>query len=176
MENWVKEIKSCKKISKNIVTKKQTNKITENLMEKLNNRKYYTEEIEQTDNTEYYYKLEKNKTLGIDKNTDKKLKSGKIKIDLKVDFHGLTINEAFDLLKNTIENAYNSGLKLILFITGKGNGTKKDRDSIKSLIGNWMKTPFISSKVIKYTDAQQKDGGTGAIYVLLKNKNKVKKL
>lgn len=170
--NWLNEIKNCKKINKNIVIKNSTDNITNNLIEKLNNKKSYTDELKNIDeyNYDYEYKLEKDKSLGIDNNTDRKLKAGKIKIDLRLDFHGLTLEEAFDSLIKNINNAYNSGLKLILVITGKGKGTKEDRESIKNSMGKWMKHPNISSKVIKYVDAQKKDGGTGAVYILLKTK------
>ena len=171
--DWLNEIQNCKKINKNIIIKHSTINVTNNLMEKLNNKKNNICETENINNYnyEYNYKLEKNKSLGFDRNTDKKLKAGKINIDLRLDFHGLTLEEAFNSLVKNIEKAYNSGLKLILIITGKGRGTKEGKDSIKILIEKWMKYPIISSKVIKYVDAQQKDGGTGAIYVLLKNKN-----
>ena len=171
-DDWLSEIKNCKKINKNIVIKNSATIVTNNLMEKLNNKNnnIYKEEIIYNYDYEYNYKLEKNKSLGIDRNTDKKLKAGKIKIDLKLDFHGLTLEEAFDSLLKNIEKAYNSGLKLILVITGKGKGTKEGKESIKNLIEKWMKHPVISSRIIKYVDAQQKDGGAGAIYVLLKNK------
>ena len=40
---------------------------------------------------------------------------------------------------------------------------------IKSMMEKWLALPELSSKIIKYTDAQQKDGGTGALYILLKS-------
>lgn len=171
-ENWLNEIKNCKKINKNIVIKNNRKSITDSLMEKLKNNKNHINEDVVADkfDYDYNYKLEKNESLGIDRNTDKRLKAGKIKIDLKVDFHGLTIDEAFDSLIKNVVDAYNLGMKLILVVTGKGNRTKEGRDSIKSLLGNWMKHPAISSRVIKYVDAQQKDGGSGAVYVLLKSR------
>ena len=118
----------------------------------------------------YDYVLKKNESLGIDRKLDKKLKNGNFVADIKVDFHGLKLDEAFDGLINTIKYAYNNGLKFVLVITGKGYGTKLGKESIKSQIEHWMTHPDISARVIKYVDAQPKDGGGGAIYVLVKSR------
>lgn len=170
---WLEEVKDCKKlINKKVVNKKLVgeNNSIEELFTKIKNNKQNCENDFKISN--YNYKLQKNESLGIDRNIDKKLKKGKINIDLKLDFHGLTLEKAFDSLIYNIEKAYNNKLRCILIVTGKGNGTVEGRDSIKNSISKWMEHPNISSRVIKYTDAQKKDGGTGAIYVLLKrNKN-----
>lgn len=112
--------------------------------------------------------IHKNQSLGIDYNTDKKLRLGKYNIDLTVDFHGKTLDEAFDSLIYHINFAYNNNLRCILFITGKGNNSEHGRETIKSSFEHWINHPSISDKIIKYTNATQKDGGSGAVYVLLK--------
>lgn len=160
MDEWFEEIKKCKKLSSNIV-KREINK---------NKVPVVSRVVEQPDFcvVDYNYKLSKNSTLGIDRKLDKKLKSGNFIPDRIIDFHGMTLEKAFYSLIYNVEKAQKDGLRFLLIITGKGKGTKEGRDSIKSKIETWMKHPNISSKVIKYVDAQPKDGGTGALYVLIK--------
>lgn len=161
MEEWLEEIKDCKKLKSNTVKKE----INRNKVLVGRSREAQQPEFSVVD---YDYKITKNSSLGIDRKLDKRLKSGNFKIEKVIDFHGLTLDEAFNSLIYNIEKAYENGIRFMLIITGKGKGTKEGCESIKSKIEEWMKHPNISSKVIKYTDAQPKDGGSGAIYVLLK--------
>jgi DNA-nicking Smr family endonuclease len=171
--DWEREIEYCKKLNKSNPIKRNNSLITERLFEKLKMKsEIMDEDIAIPIIDDYFYKVKKNESLGIDRNTDKKLKSGKIDIDMTIDFHGCTLNEAFGLLKNSINNAYSKDFKYLLLITGKGRGTPEGRESIKSSIENWMQDPDISSKITKYVDAKDKDGGSGALYVKMKNKNK----
>ena len=162
MEEWLKEIENCKKLEINTI-KKEIN--TKPVAVRKDTTLPASRVLVDCD-----YSIVKNDTLGIDRKLDKKLKGGQIKIDKTIDFHGKTLDEAFDSLLLNIESAFENGLRMLLVITGKGRGTKEGKESIKSQIEYWMKHPNISSKVIKYTDAQQRDGGTGALYVLLKRK------
>lgn len=111
--------------------------------------------------------LEKDKSLGIDKNSDKRLNQGKYKIDYKLDLHGATLQEAYNKIKNLFEKAELNNYRCLLIITGKGiHSTNK---TIKSSIEDWFKEPYFSNRIIKYTDANVIHGGSGAIYVLLRN-------
>lgn len=114
------------------------------------------------------FKLEKNKSLGVDRSTDKKLKQGKYPIDVRVDLHGSTLDEAFSKLEHVVNVAYSNHKRCILVITGKGLHSESGRDTIKSSIHRWLALPTMSSKIIKYTDAHRKHGGEGAVYILLK--------
>ena len=165
-DEWQNEIVNCKKLSKQ-------NKIVKGFkssFDKIN--RHINDNIDFADvgGLNYDYVLKKNESLGIDRKLDKKLKNGNFVADIKVDFHGLKLDEAFDGLINTIKYAYNNGLKFVLVITGKGYGTKLGKESIKSQIEHWMTHPDISARVVKYVDAQPKDGGGGAIYVLVKSR------
>ena len=61
-----------------------------------------------------------------------------------------------------------NNFKCLLIITGKGLHSKDK--TIKTSIIEWFSEPFFANKIIKYTDANKKDGGSGALYVLLRNK------
>ncbi|GMO67541.1 MAG: hypothetical protein Ta2D_13020 [Rickettsiales bacterium] len=111
--------------------------------------------------------LEKNKSLGIDANTDRKLRSGNLKIDARLDLHGFTLQQAYNRVYNFIENAIARENRVLLIITGKGLNSPTD-DTIKNNIPKWFSESFFSNNIVKYCDAMPKDGGSGAIYVYLK--------
>lgn len=161
--DWFNEIKYCKKLNNQNRIKLDFKKTFDKKINKNNENNLIL-----NNNLNNNYIIKKNESLGIDKNLDKKLKTGQINIDIKVDFHGLTLDEAFDSLIKVVNYAYNNYLKCILVITGKGYGTQNGRCSIKSQFEHWMTHYEISNKVIKYVDANAKDGGSGAVYILLK--------
>lgn len=160
LKNWFEEIRNCERIVVNKHFEKKFKPI------KID---YKTREIFQKKEKDYSdFVLEKNKSLGIDRNSDKLLRTGKYPIDKTIDFHGLILDEAFDSLAKEVDYAYNNNLRCLLVITGKGRGTKEGRESIKSSIENWLKMDVISGKIIKYTQAIKKHGGEGAIYILIR--------
>ncbi|MDR1494843.1 MAG: Smr/MutS family protein [Rickettsiales bacterium] len=171
---WLEEVRNCKKLKKRdmVVTRNPKNTV---IAIKTSNPDYSAEisSLDFLKGTEGHCQvLEKNESLGIDRRADRKLRAGKIKIDRKIDFHGLTLDEAFDSLVYNLVQAQEAGLRCVLVITGKGKNTEPGRISIKSQIGNWLKIPILASKIIKYIDATSRHGGTGALYILLK-RNKV---
>ena len=120
---------------------------------------------------DYNFSLKKDTTLGIDKNSDKKLSSGKYKIDYKLDLHGETLDSAYNKVKLLFEKAELNNYRCLLIITGKG--LHSQNKTIKSSITEWFMEPYFANRIIKYTDAHIKDGGSGALYVLLRNNNKL---
>lgn len=114
------------------------------------------------------FELQKDKSLGIDGNSDRKLRRGKYKIDCKLDLHGSTLDEAYNRIKNLFKIAAANNYKCLLIITGKGLHSKNR--TIKNSISDWFKEPYFSSRIVEYTDASVEHGGSGAVYVLLRNK------
>ena len=106
------------------------------------------------------------------------IKKNKIR---KLDLHGFSLIEANEIVKKFITESFNNGYKKILIITGKGSRSKSYNNpylSEKFSVLKYSVPEFIknnknlNSKVIKISTADQKDGGEGAIYIYLKNKNK----
>ena len=171
LKEWENFAKECKKAKDN--TFKNISDIGKKLIQTVkNNLKNKTEKINL--NCEFeekeYFLLEKGSTLGIDKLSDKKLRAGEFKIDYRLDLHGMTLTEAYERLKNLFEFAESRNLRCLLIITGKGLHSKDK--TIKTSITDWFAEPYFSNRIIKYVDAHKKHGGSGALYVLLRNKDK----
>ncbi|MDR2777316.1 MAG: Smr/MutS family protein [Rickettsiales bacterium] len=161
---WQEETKNCRRLEKSS-PRAERNRRGVPVLRKIPRPSANHEECADLDSVQA---LEKGRSLGIDRGTNRKLRAGKMKIDLEVDFHGLTLDRALDLLTESLGRAYDAGLRCILVVTGKGNNTESGRTTIKSQIGEWLKIPTLSSKIIEYVDATPKHGGRGALYILLK--------
>ena len=99
----------------------------------------------------------------------------------KLDLHGSSLIEANEIVKKFITESFNNGYKKLLVVTGKGSRSKSYNNpylSEKLSVLKYSVPEFIkndknlNSKVIRISAADQKDGGEGAIYIYLKNKNK----
>jgi DNA-nicking Smr family endonuclease len=123
--------------------------------------------------------MQKDETLGLDYASSKKLAQGEYPIDFTLDLHGHHMNEAYEALVEAIEFGYASGMRCILVITGKGLHSRddggfshgadySDRQTLKEQVPQWLGDLRLADKIIKFTDAHKKHGGSGALYVLLR--------
>lgn len=102
---------------------------------------------------------------GMDRRTGERMKRGALSIEGRIDLHGMTRDQAQLRLFNFIVNGYEQGKRSILVITGKGQG---GTGILKSEVPRWLNLPPIREKVLGFSYAQPKDGGDGALYVLLR--------
>jgi DNA-nicking Smr family endonuclease len=94
-----------------------------------------------------------------------RLRGGKYPIDATLDLHGKTQDQAFALINHYITNAYNMGNRCILIITGKGhNGLGILREQLPK----WLNNSHLKDYILTISHANQKHGGTGSFYVLLR--------
>jgi DNA-nicking Smr family endonuclease len=101
----------------------------------------------------------------------------------KIDLHGYTIEEANKAIENFIQKSFDENVTKITVITGKGLRSKnvenpylsKDLSILKYSVPEFIeKNKSLTSLIIENTDAKIEDGGSGAFYIYLKNKNKFK--
>ncbi len=97
----------------------------------------------------------------------RRLKQGKFRIgnDERIDLHGLTRDEAHQALNEFLDHCLIKGARYALVICGKGIHSPTGKPVIRSSIRNWL---VQHNKVLAYCPAQLRDGGSGALYVLLK--------
>lgn len=109
-----------------------------------------------------------NDLTGVDGSKAKKFKRGKIKIDAVLDLHGLNLKQAEELINEQIRNSFEDGKRTIKIITGKGRNSE---GLIKKYTPEILNNSKNRNKIIAINEAPYNDGGSGALYVLLK-KNK----
>lgn len=107
----------------------------------------------------------------------KKLKRGKVRIDRRVDLHGLTLIQAEKIFDAEINNSFSKKLRCILFITGKGLRKKDEEESsalyygkIRNNIGKWVIKKQNEGKILYFNVAHTTHGGDGSFYVYLRKK------
>ena len=101
----------------------------------------------------------------------------------KIDLHGYTIEEANKTAEQFIQKCFDENVTKIIVITGKGLRSKnvenpylsKDLSILKYSVPEFIeKNKSLTRLIIETTDAKIEDGGSGAFYICLKNKNKFK--
>ncbi len=107
---------------------------------------------------------------GVDKNTAKRLKRGQQRIEGRMDLHGMTREQAHRALNAFIDGAYASGKRCVLVITGKGLKEDGTVGVLRAEAPRWLNQSPNRERVLAISHATPKDGGEGALYVMLKRK------
>ena len=106
---------------------------------------------------------------GLDQRTADRLRQGRLEIQARIDLHGMRQAEALHALSGFIQHNHHHGRRLVLVITGKGT-LGEGRGVLRSQVPRWLAEPALRDKVLAFYPARQKDGGDGALYVLLKRR------
>ena len=107
---------------------------------------------------------------GLDKSTQKRLRRGKVKIEARLDLHGMTQNEARPALADFIDRAWYAGKREVLVITGKGTRADGSVGVLREAVPRWLNDAENRTRVTAFTHAAAKDGGEGALYVRIKKR------
>ena len=101
---------------------------------------------------------------GLNHQRFKELQKGQISWEARLDLHGIKSEAARDSLCQFIHRHVENGKRCLLIIHGKG-GHLGNPPIIKNLVNRWL--PQLD-EVLAFHSALPKDGGDGAVYVLLK--------
>ena len=108
---------------------------------------------------------------GVQPSTLKKLRQGKIPVDDSIDLHKLTVDEARDYLLEFLGECENNGSRCVIIVHGKGFGSHGKKPVIKPMVNKWLREVPL---VLAFHSAKPVDGGTGAVYVLLRRERDYK--
>ena len=103
---------------------------------------------------------------GLQKKVIKHLRRGDYGIKDILDLHGYTIAQARIQLSNFLTRATHARYSAVLIIHGKGLHGDTPGGTLKRFTIDWLKQ---QAAVKAFCAAQPKDGGTGAVYVLLRS-------
>jgi len=107
------------------------------------------------------------KRSGIQNRVMTKLKRGQVHFGREIDLHGLNASEAEARLNHCLENCLESAIRYIKIIHGKGKGSTGGKPVIKNLVYEQLRA---DSRILAFHSARRDDGGTGALYVMLKQR------
>jgi len=113
---------------------------------------------------------------------EKSITKGNKKVIKKVrviDLHGLSLEKANLAIEIFIEDSFKKNFKKIKIITGKGNRSEiwknpyvsSNLGVLKNSVPEFIKkNKKLFNKIINFEDANPEEGGSGAFFIILKNK------
>jgi DNA-nicking Smr family endonuclease len=102
---------------------------------------------------------------GVRDQTLRHLRRGRYPVEDELDLHGLNQAAARDCLAEFIAASRNAGLRCVRVVHGKGYRSGARGPVLKIAVNTWLKR---HADVLAFTSARVIDGGTGAVYVLLR--------
>jgi DNA-nicking Smr family endonuclease len=83
----------------------------------------------------------------------------------QLDLHGQTVDEARQSLVTFIDEALSEGLRCVRIVHGQGHSSPGQRAVLKNKVPSWL---VQISAVSAFAQAPAKEGGAGALVVLLR--------
>jgi DNA-nicking Smr family endonuclease len=122
--------------------------------------------------------LEPGRSVGVDHRTDQRLRRGRLEIEARLDLHGLTQERAHRELTAFLHAGSHAGRRCVLVVTGKGGGRGNDGRGtggegggvLRRMVPRWLAEPELRPLVVAVHPAQPRDGGEGALYLLLRRR------
>jgi DNA-nicking Smr family endonuclease len=102
---------------------------------------------------------------GVRDQTLRQLRRGRYPVEDELDLHGLSQAAARDQLAQFIAAGRHAGLRCVRIVHGKGYRSGARGPVLKIAVDSWLRR---HADVLAFTSARAIDGGTGAVYVLLR--------
>ena len=96
------------------------------------------------------------------------LEAGRFPVQDYLDLHGLGPDEALKQVEGFLQQSRSRGLRHVLIVHGKGKGSRGGESVLKETLSRSLGHKRFARWVLAFCSARQRDGGTGALYVLLK--------
>ena len=94
-----------------------------------------------------------------------KLRRGQYAVDAEIDLHGLNAAQAKQALRDFIVEAVGRQWRCVRVVHGKGRRSGPRGPVLEAIVFHWLQR---SNHVLAYGSARPVDGGSGALYVLLR--------
>lgn len=104
---------------------------------------------------------------GIQERVMRRLRQGQPGWEAAVDLHGCTLDQAREAILQLLSQARRDGLHMVKIVHGKGQ--QSGEPLMKTAVNGWLRQ---LAQVNAFVSAQPRDGGTGALYVLLKRERR----
>lgn len=124
----------------------------------------YFEPADMETGEEIYYCRE-----GLQHSILRKLKRGQFRVSAILDLHGMTVAMARDALSAFLHTSQRDNMTCVRIIHGKGNRSRHRGPILKTKVNHWLRQ---RDDVLAFCSARPMDGGTGAIYLLLRRRPK----
>ncbi len=102
---------------------------------------------------------------GVQRRLLRRLERGQVPFQAELDLHGLVVADAARALARFIDECRDQGVRFARIVHGKGLGSPDALPVLKVQVDRWLK---LRPEVLAFCSATPSDGGTGALYVLLR--------
>lgn len=102
---------------------------------------------------------------GVQHTVMRKLRRGQYAIEAELDLHGYVVPKARAALDRFVRDARALGKRCVRIVHGKGKSSEGKMPVLKGKVNVWLRQ---KDEVLAFCSAIPRDGGTGAVYVLLK--------
>lgn len=102
---------------------------------------------------------------GVARREIRKLKNGDYRVGDRRDLHGMTVDDALAGVGRFLVNSRHAGHRCVCIVHGRGLHSPGSQPILKTRVREYLRS---HASVLAYTDAPASDGGTGAVYVLLR--------
>ncbi|SNS24267.1 DNA-nicking endonuclease, Smr domain [Humidesulfovibrio mexicanus] len=109
---------------------------------------------------------------GLDSKIFQQLKAGRLSPEGHLDLHGQNADQALDSLLFFMRESYLAGRRMVLVIPGRGKNSPKGLSILRQELQAWLTREPLRRITLAFCTAQPKDGGAGALYVLLRKMKK----
>lgn len=104
---------------------------------------------------------------GLQHHVLRKLRRGQYAVQGQLDLHGCTVPEARGRVATFLRDMQAQDKRCVRIIHGKGKSSEGKLPVLKGKVNAWLRQ---WDQVLAFCSARPNDGGTGAVYVLLKRK------
>ncbi len=123
-------------------------------------------EFDVSDSTEYV----EGAVVGLDPRILKRLRRGEFAYQAWVDLHGMSAATARVVVARFVTDAFAAGHRAVLVVHGRGHNSKDNIPVLKERLKSWLARGRVGRVVLAFSSARPVDGGTGALYVLLRRR------
>lgn len=109
---------------------------------------------------------------GLDSKIFQQLKAGRLSAEGHLDLHGQNADQALDALLFFMRESYLAGRRVVHLIPGRGKNSPRGLGILRQELQTWLTREPLKRIVLAFCTAQPRDGGPGALYVLLRKMKK----
>jgi len=105
---------------------------------------------------------------GLDARLMRSLRRGDFVIQGQLDLHGMTQAQAQDAVDRFLTDSHRARKRCVLIVHGRGLNSQDQIPVLKEWLRVWLAQKRLGKTVLAFATARPQDGGTGAVYVLLR--------
>jgi DNA-nicking Smr family endonuclease len=108
----------------------------------------------------------------LDGSWDRRIRSGGVEPDRVLDLHGMDLDSAWRAIDRSLEQAINSGERVVLLITGhhRPGEPPVQRGRIRAAVHDWLAASRHAAEIAAVRGAHRRHGAGGSLYIILRRR------